>query len=60
MKYNKEDLKLLAIEGWVFGGEDYIYIPNDEDGCMADGEVHVRYVIESIRRRYQQKNEILE
>jgi len=51
MKYNREELKLLESEGWVFVDENYIYIPGDEDGCMADGEQNIRYVISTIRRR---------
>ena len=35
--------QLLIDDGWVFLNNEYIYIPDDYDGCMA-------YGIRSIRR----------
>ena len=30
-----EEKQLITDNGWVFASEDYIYIPDDYDGCMA-------------------------
>jgi hypothetical protein len=40
----------LQCAGWEFSGEDYIYIPDDEDGCMASGIKNIRRVLEGVRR----------
>lgn len=56
MIYSEEDHALLKSEGWEFLNEEYIHIPNDEDGCMAYGEKNIRYIIETIRNRLNRKS----
>jgi hypothetical protein len=32
-----EEKQLVLNAGWEFLNDDYIFIPDDEDGCMAHG-----------------------
>lgn len=49
--YSHDDVQLLADNGWVFLNPEYIYIPDDYDGCMAYGEAQIRKVIEQYRSK---------
>lgn len=51
----KEEKDILLYEGWEFINEEYIYIPDDWDGCMAYGIKNIRKIIEHIKRRYECK-----
>lgn len=51
---NKEKL-ILKENGWEFLNENYIYIPDDYDGCMAYGIRNIRCVLEDIQKRIQAK-----
>ena len=44
----------LQCAGWVFSSDDYIYIPNDEDGCMSSRISNIRKVLEGVRRSRNQ------
>lgn len=55
-KLTLEEKQVLMGEGWKFLREDYIYIPNDYDGCMAEGIKNIRRVLEGIQRRKQHEN----
>ena len=46
----------LLNAGWQFLNEEYIYIPNDYDGCMAYGIRNIRRILEGIRENENQKN----
>jgi hypothetical protein len=35
----------LIDAGWAFSGDDYLYIPDDYDGCMASGVRSIRRVL---------------
>jgi len=48
---SQEDKQLLLEDGWVFASEDYIFIPDDDDGCMANGVDMIRRVIDGIKSR---------
>ena len=56
--YTDEDLKLLSYAGWVFIAPDYICIPNDYDGCMAQGHDNIRKIIDGLRERWQNTAEL--
>ena len=45
-----EEKQLLKDNGWVFNSPDYIYIPDDYDGCMASGFRSIRRVIKGINK----------
>lgn len=52
---NKEPLTTeerleITNAGWWFLNEEYIYVPNDDDGCMAYGIENIRRVLEGIRK----------
>ena len=46
---NKEK-EILLNAGWQFLNENYIYIPDDYDGCMAYGIQNIRKILEGIQR----------
>jgi hypothetical protein len=46
-----DDEKALLINaGWCFLNKNYIYIPDDYDGCMAYGIRNIRRVLEGVQR----------
>jgi len=57
MNFTKEERELLLIDGWVIATDSsgnevpYIYIPDDYDGCFAEGEGPIRRVIEVMKER---------
>jgi hypothetical protein len=58
MTYTDEDLRLLAAAGWVFGAPDYIHIPDDYDGCMAQGHDNIRKIVNDLRWRWKNSEEL--
>ncbi len=42
---------LLLNSGWRFLNENYIYIPDDYDGCMAYGIRNIRRILEGIQKK---------
>jgi hypothetical protein len=44
--YTEDELQMLNYAGWVFLAPDYIYIPDDYDGCMASGHENIRRIID--------------
>jgi hypothetical protein len=40
----------LIDAGWAFSGDDYIYVPDDYDGCMASGIRSIRKIL--LRNEY--------
>lgn len=40
--------QIILDAGWKFASPEYIYVPNDEDGCMAYGIGMIRKVLQSI------------
>ena len=40
---------ILFKSGWKFAHEEYIYVPDDWDGCMAYGIENIRGVLERIK-----------
>ena len=53
-----EEKNILVNAGWRFSSEDYIYIPNDYDGCMADGIRNIRRVLEVIQNKVVRKEQV--
>ena len=47
---SEEEKEVLINNGWVFGGRDYIYMPDDWDGCCANGLGNIRHVLEVMAR----------
>lgn len=47
----KAERSLLESHGWVFSSSNYIYIPDDYDGCMASGIVCIRRILEKIKKK---------
>lgn len=45
---NDEEKLILHNAGWRFLNENYIYIPDDYDGCMAYGIRNIRRILESV------------
>jgi hypothetical protein len=41
----EEEKKAVLSIGWRFAGDDYIYLPDDWDGCMAYGYDNIRRVL---------------
>ena len=41
----------LIDNGWEFANENYIFIPNDYDGCMASRIINIRRVLLHIQHR---------
>lgn len=41
----------LIDNGWEFSNENYIFISNDYDGCMASGIINIRRVLLHIQHR---------
>lgn len=46
-----EEKQTIINAGWEFLNDEYIFIPDDEDGCMAYGIANIRKVLESIISR---------
>lgn len=44
-----EEKQKLLDAGWVFVNDEYIEIPDDEDGCMAAGIINIRTVLASLK-----------
>lgn len=42
--------QIILDAGWEFLNDDYIFIPDDYDGCMAYGIEHIRTVLRAIIR----------
>jgi hypothetical protein len=40
-----EEKQIVLDAGYVFASDDYVYIPDDYDGCMASGIAQIRYGI---------------
>lgn len=40
-----EEKQILIDHGWEFANENYIFIPDDYDGCMASGLNGIRKVL---------------
>lgn len=37
--------QMLTDKGWAFGAPDYIYLPEDYDGCFASGIRSIRRIL---------------
>jgi hypothetical protein len=48
---NTDEKQILIDNGWKFAKEDYIYMPFDYDGCMADGMNNIRRILRQIIER---------
>ncbi len=48
---NAREKQILIDNGWKFASEDYIYIPDDYDGCMATGINNIRRILRQIIER---------
>lgn len=46
---NDSEKQKLIDAGWVFVNDEYIEIPDDEDGCMAMGIHNIRRVLAGIK-----------
>jgi hypothetical protein len=44
-----EEKQTLIDKGWKFANENYIYIPDDYDGCMASGIHQIRRILLEIQ-----------
>jgi hypothetical protein len=41
----EEEKQLLLDNGWAFAGKEYVYLPDDYDGCFAEGVEQIRRFI---------------
>jgi len=42
--------KILISNGWHFLNDNYIYIPDDYDGCMAYGIRNIRHILDHYKK----------
>ena len=53
------EVQLLVDNGWRFSSNEYIYIPDDYDGCMSYGIRNILKVLDRVKtkERVNRKNE---
>ena len=51
----EEEKKLLISNGWKFLYSEFIYIPDDYDGCIAVGISSIRRVLDGIYRKQKRE-----